>query len=82
MLAGEKFSYIRPDNRTFPYYGQRNGVLSQAVHRLANKSSIILTHPDQFYKSSAIKHATTRVLGPLQTGLGSDHAVTHVHIDG
>ncbi|OIP53028.1 hypothetical protein AUK10_03010 [Candidatus Gracilibacteria bacterium CG2_30_37_12] len=80
MLAGERFSYIEPNTRTFPYYGQNDGIISRTIHRLANNSQAMLSHPDQFYKNSSILGATARVLGPREIGLGSDHAVTHVHI--
>lgn len=81
-LAGERFSYIEPDKRTFPYYGQNSGIISHAIHRLAHSSKSILSHPDQFYRHKSITWATTRVLWPKETGLWSDHAVTHVHIAG
>ncbi len=78
-LAGQGFDYIDPDQRTFPYYGQRDGIFSRTLHNLANSSKQILSHPDQFYASQSIAHAESRVFWPLETWLGSDHAVTQVH---
>lgn len=79
-LVGDRFSYISPEKRTFPYYGTHGGVFSRAIDTLAKNTSKILSHPDQFYSNHSIARTHIQALWPKETGLGSDHAVTHIHI--
>ncbi len=78
--VGERFSFIKPDKPTFPYYWtqSKGWIFTRTAERIANK--VLPRYTDQFHWNELITWAQIMIHWPEETWLWGDHAVSKLRL--